>query len=546
MVDIDAMLSDPRHPSWNGLPNWVTAFRSHQIEAVEQIYAAFHETDTVVLDAPVGSGKSLVAEMTRRLLGQRSVYTCTTKSLQDQLIRDFPHARVLKGRTNYPTQLSPFPEVTSADCTAQYLDDECLFCEVKGACGYTVAKREALMSDTAILNTAYFLTEANGPGRFGAKNARGLVVFDEADELENALLSHVEVEVGPWWRNKLGIGLPQVKTESAKSNDWQEWAEEALAAARGYFMSLPEHGSVKAMRHRKRTANLVGKLDMLVKQLPEGGWVYDGYNRREPTALFKPIMVDTLAPHYLWRHGRKFLLMSGSVISADEMADSLGVEDYAAVTVPVDWDATRRPVHYAPIADVTYRNKDAAYPKIATAARQIVERYPDDRILIHTVSYQLTAAVHEEVEKAGRPTFTYRNAQEREAALEGYKATEGSVLVAPSMDRGIDLKDDLARVMIVCKVPYPSMGDKQVKTRANMGRRGRVWYSVATVRSVIQMLGRGMRHEDDHCVTFILDRQWGKNVMRRSKKLVPRWVRECLDVGAPDWVDAMVEEARNE
>lgn len=539
---IDKMLVDLAHPAWerhDPMPGWLTGLRPHQVEAIQLIAQKFQETDHVILDAPVGSGKTVIADLSRRLLGTNASYICTTKTLQDQFARDFPEARILKGRANYPTKFAEFPEVTAADCTAGPSSPMCFYCDHVDDCHYQIAKRQALAATTAVLNTSYWLTESNGPGRFGHKDPRGLTIIDECDTFEDALMSFVEVEVSPTWRRKLGIGLPKVKTQSAKSNDWIEWSEEALSAATAYWASLPPaSGDIQLMRHRRSTKNLVDRLRMLVQMLPEGAWIYDGYDRNPPTAVFKPVMVDKVAEQAAWRHGNKFLLMSGSVVSAREMADSLGIPHWRAVNVAVDWDPGRRPIYVAPVANVVWRNKDEAYPAVARAVREIIDHHPGERVLVHAVNYQLTKAIHQVAQGNGRPVFTYTNAAERERALALYMDTPGSVIVAPSLDRGVDFIDDLARVQVICKVPFPSLGDKQVRTRANMGSRGKTWFKVCTVRSIIQMVGRGMRHEDDWCVTYVLDEQMDTNIMQNSKSLVPKWVRASMIREQRPWLRA--------
>ena len=81
--------------------------------------------------------------------------------------------------------------------------------------------------------------------------------------------------------------------------------------------------------------------------------------------------------------------------------------------------------------------------------------------------------------------------------------------------------------MIVCKVPYPYLGDKQVAARAYTAG-GNLWYQVATIRSLVQMTGRGVRHEDDHCATYLLDGQF-MTLWQKSKSLFPKWWAEALD-----------------
>ena len=451
--DLGLELPDSEEP----LPEWVRELRPAQVEATEQIVKAFQDERHVILSAPTGSGKTLIGELVRRMLGNtRAIYTCTTKTLQDQFERDFPYSRVLKGRANYPTETLR-ADVNAGDCT--WDGTSCMWCEVKNNCPYEIAKAEALASDLAVLNLSYLLTEANGPGRFGERRSADgevthrtpLVILDEADLIEGALLGFVEVEYGPYWQSRLKVGLPKLRTHGAKTNDWAEWAEEAAGAARTLLRNLPRDSSasIQQLRMRSRLFSLAGKLDMLVEGLAEGQWVMQVDSRpRGDTAIFKPVKVDLFAERMLWRHGRKFLLMSGSVVSADEMADSLGIEDYELVSVPMEWPAEQRPIYSTPVTSVSWRNKKESWPKLVGALQRILERHPTGRVLVHTVSYKLAEYVADNL-VTDRPVFSYRSSSERELTLNRYRETEDAVLLASSMERGVDLPDEACEVQVI-------------------------------------------------------------------------------------------------
>src|SRR5688572_29011158 len=89
------------------LPGWVDVDRlQSQDEVAADLARLLKQHRVVFLQAPTGSGKTLIANLAqRKMQARRMIYTCTTKSLQDQVVRDFIYGRVLKGRSNYPTLL---------------------------------------------------------------------------------------------------------------------------------------------------------------------------------------------------------------------------------------------------------------------------------------------------------------------------------------------------------------------------------------------------------------------------------------------------------
>lgn len=114
-------------------------------------------------------------------------------------------------------------------------------------------------------------------------------------------------------------------------------------------------------------------------------------------------------------------------------------------------------------------------------------------------------------------------------------------MFAPSMSRGVDLAGDKCRVQIIVKCPFPSLGDKQIKARMGLPG-GQQWYSVKTVRDIVQMTGRGVRSADDWCYTYILDKQFTRNVWGSNKLLFPGYFREAVDVRADTrWLDYAFE-----
>ncbi|MFA5594973.1 MAG: helicase C-terminal domain-containing protein, partial [Trueperaceae bacterium] len=88
----------------------------------------------------------------------------------------------------------------------------------------------------------------------------------------------------------------------------------------------------------------------------------------------------------------------------------------------------------------------------------------------------------------------------------------------------IDLADDRARWQVLCKVPYPYLGDKQVAARME---RDRDWYDWRTTLAVVQAYGRSVRSQDDYAVTYLLDADFS-NFIRRQQRRLPPWFLEAL------------------
>lgn len=159
----------------------------------------------------------------------------------------------------------------------------------------------------------------------------------------------------------------------------------------------------------------------------------------------------------------------------------------------------------------------------------VLGKHADENVLIHTHTYALAKEITKEYARSdvlhGRRVWTYQDSRDREEALDGFKR-DGGVLVAPSMDRGIDLPGDECRVQIICKLPLPYLGDAQISARLKT-RGGELWYAAQTARGLIQMTGRAVRSETDWATTYVLDSTFG-SWKKRNKALLPGWWQDAV------------------
>lgn len=525
------------------LPEWVQSIFPHQAYAVKKIMEAFETTDVVFLEAPTGSGKTLIAELVRRELGvDQALYVCNNKHLQDQFLKDFQYAKVLKGRSNYRTQHDM--DKTCDDCMIVHPGDACWYCDDKGSCPYEVAKGAALASEIAVVNGAYFLAESNFVGSFTDKGESPiqLVVVDEADTAESQLMGFVEYRIPKHILNLVKMTPPKKGTRKPKLVSWLGELRDAVSE----YVNVHKDNMDPKERRRLNifaveTATIAAEIQ---KEIDLGGddgdddekgyWlrIYEEGQYGSPFVM-KPVLVNQYGQRYMWRHGEKWLIMSASIISAEEMADSLGITDWALVTVPMTFPEEHRPIIYAPVASMSYKamKESTATQDMINAIKRIVDQYPDERILIHSVSYGLTKSIVEGLKMQTGPRrriFYHYNADDREATVAQFTRTEGSILISPSMGRGADFKGDLCRVVIIAKVPFPSLADRTISARLNLpGGSGQAWYAVQTIREIVQMTGRGVRNKDDWAITFILDGQFS-SLFRQNKHYFPDWWKEAL------------------
>ena len=491
-------------------------FRPHQAEAIEFVMNSNKRFR--ILKARTGFGKSLLASTCGVLAGTLN-YLVQSKFLQTQIIADFPEMRSIWGRGNY-------------DCVMDEtrMCNECLHtkanpCKFKGQCHYDIAKFVAIEAPYKVMNFSYYMTECQHVGRFSGSD---FTVIDEADSLEGVLLDNVVLEFTE--RALYQLGLPQTPAKKTiKANDgmeaWVEFGEEALYKSREMYQSLDaqvnalgtgqnDDEKLKLLRERDYFKNLYGKCGIFLESVDKT-WLMEETPRRgsrQGKIQFRPTwMVPALAEEFLWRHSHDWVLVSATLPPIPVFCKQLGIDpdEIDFLEVPSTFDPERSPVHIWPVADLTSKKMDKEAPKAISGIKQILARHRGERGIIHTVSWKLCGQIMDGVNSHRLITH---NSDNRNDIINEFMTPDGfspdSVLVSPSCQRGVDLRDDLCRFVIVVKCPFLSLGAKYVGARLyGSGSIGKLWYQAEAMTTIEQMAGRGWRSAEDWCTVYVIDKQ---------------------------------------
>jgi Rad3-related DNA helicase len=198
------------------------------------------------------------------------------------------------------------------------------------------------------------------------------------------------------------------------------------------------------------------------------------------------------------------------------------MNDVEFIRIPSPFPIENRPVVILPIGKMGSKNLDATLPKLATAVREILSSHPNEKGIIHCHTYKIVTYL-KRVLKSKR-VLTH-NSENRDAILQKHlNSKEPTVLLSPSMTEGVDLRGEYSRFQIICKVPYPYLGDKLVKKRMN---KWKSWYPLQTAKAIVQSVGRSVRSSDDHAVTYVLDSDW-ERFYTFNKQLFPEDFRKSI------------------
>ena len=502
------------------LPSKFKEFRPNQFEIASKIVASTKYA--YLLDAATGTGKSLLAATVQKIMGKNIVYTCMTKQLQDQILHDFPYARILKGRQSYPCNKYPkmYPEITAEECSKTENNS----CDYENNCYYLRAKTAALGAPIAVLNLAYFLSEANYVGTFSDLD---FLVVDEFDAVEDQLMSFVEVVLTSKQLNELNLEKPRYVT---KFDSWVEWAQAAIKILTPRLEHIQHELSsswattnFSLMKEERKLSRLLKKLRFFVSEVDKN-WVWLSSTDRW---AFKPIWIAKYAHDNLWKHSKRILGMSATILDPIQICVNIGLkyDDCVYKLIPSPFPKENRPIRYEPCSSVTAKTMDTALPALKAKIEHILSEYPDDKILCHCVTYKIRDYLIKNIKSTRLMTHDTFN---RADVLESFKTDKRPrVLISPSMDRGVDLPQDECRVIIIAKVPFSDLGDPQINKRVYASKDGRRWYIHKAVSKIIQMSGRGVRSVDDYAITYILDEQFDR-IYKENKNLFPPWYREAI------------------
>lgn len=468
----------------------------------------------IMLSAPTGIGKSLIAAMAGHEIAPVINYVCSDKALQHQLVESFPEAVVLQGRNNYTCNL--FPHLRADSCVGKCEK----YKEFEIPCNYYDQKAKLLRARFRILNTHYLLFEMNYAGQLSNQE---LIIIDEADTLENIFIGFIGLGVTDGQIKKYGLGKPKITVIES----WKEWASESIETLKEsydpkYFENGLDQEYVKATK-------LIEKLKLFLR-LVRDDWIY---NSNSSMSEFKPVwLTPELTEKYLFSHAKRFILMSATLPPKAVFCETLGLNiadaDYIEVGSP--FKIENRLIKYLPVMDMSYKNKDEYYIMIDEIER-IVNSHPDWKGIIHSQSYTLTEQIMESLGRDER-YISHNSAKDKQEQLDIFiSASDPLVFVSPSCIRGVDLAGDRGRFGICPKIPFLNLKDKMVAARLfGSGSRGQRWYNAMAQMSIVQLSGRIVRNYEDWGIIYITD-----TCFERIRGGLAEWYKQAIIVGDCDW-----------
>ena len=241
------------------------------------------------------------------------------------------------------------------------------------------------------------------------------------------------------------------------------------------------------------------------------------------------IKEDFLCWNYLYKKAKYRVLISATMGGKEAFEENNGLhfselQEGKLEVVPSTFDFTKSPIFVLNRFKMTLKERKQNLPNIVQIVTQLTKgKFKDERGIIQTGSYDIAKEIYNKVPPEVRSRMLiYRGSREKTLCVKIHQRSKNTILIGPTLNQGMDLPNDQCRFIIVCKVPFPSLGSSLVKEKTRLFRR---WYESTTSNEIIQGIGRGVRNETDWCVTYILDASF----MELYKATIDQYPEELQD-----------------
>lgn len=595
-------------------------FRRGQLQMAEAVEQAIQDRKHLLVEAGTGTGKTLAYLLPALRAGKRVIISTGTKNLQEQLFyKDVPfleqvlfpngegQLRVcyMKGRNNYlcrqklydlrnqpiltllgeidqyraiteweqstqtgdRAEISGLPESSALWHKLDARADACTGqkCQQFDRCFITEMRRRALESDIVIVNHHLFFADLaikralDGTPESGVLPEAGIVVFDEAHELEDVAGSYFGVSVGNLRFDELArdvettLRMKQTLPASivqacATLRERTQFFFGLLPSAEGRFEFsnrrefLEENGDdyISLMNALTRLAaelqqikekpeeifQFVRRAEEIRVQLSfilesqDRNTVYwierrNGFSHRGARVVSlqaTPIDVSELLRQTLFENLDTAILTSATLAVSngfDYIKGRLGLDHARSLVVPSHFDYSQQALLYVP-EHLPDPRSDQFPARAADVIRRVLEATHGRAFCLFT-SYAQMRDIYERLLGEIEYPMLIQGSAPRNALLEEFRTTPNAILFATaSFWQGVDVQGEQLSCVIIDRLPFAVPNDPVVAARiaaiAADGGNAFMEYQVpGAVITLKQGFGRLIRSLHDRGVLVLLD-----------------------------------------
>ena len=515
------------------------------------------ESKYFLLNLPVGVGKShlslMIIDFYKENIDKfaKCDIITATKILQDQYTDTYSSISNLKGKDNY--------QCAEYGCScAQGMEFSRLNKTKCDGCPYVI-DRDSFISGRVSLTNFYLYTlyALYMPKLLESRGSKVLIV-DEAHMFDDVMSSFISIKITEGIVKRLQFAnqkeiIKRLKKISTISQyiKFLEYLEIEIEMTIGDIESnlgSRSRNPVKDKRDNRLstlfgTKNVDSKMMQIITDLVQykskieiflkefnadpNNWVLESRHNeksKQNELSLEPIWAYDYLEKYIFSKYDKVFLMSGTILDKRIFCELNGLDQDKTVYYSIDspFNVENRKIIYMPLGKMSYKSKVETFKNYIPYINKILDKYPKDKGIIHTNSFELSGWINESV-KNKRLVFPVSDNKD-DILREHHKTSDPLVLVSPSMDTGVSLDDDSARFQIIAKIPYPSLASRKNKLRQ---KNNPDWYAWKTVSGIMQMSGRAVRSKSDWADTIIIDGSF-KDVLNYSGRYFPNWFKSSI------------------
>jgi Rad3-related DNA helicase len=530
---------------------------------------------TIILSAPTGVGKSLIAATLARYFGSSFIVTAS-KQLQDQYSKDLKFLMPVKGKSNFAClKLMDQESLLKSDTkgaiqrgltcekgvceettmkNGKKVKESCQFKpklgephdDTKDSCYYYEQKYRALTSPHSIWNyAAYFQLMKFNKKAYAEYVSKPIAVFDEAHKVEDQIIQFIGVDIYSTYLSECHIDekpydLSEMNMVAKLLDDlarsYSEQIKELLDSRA--FILNPDYTLLAKLESRyEKMANAHAELFINKSNFV----VNDPFN--DERGNFRSISVKPLD---ISKYVKTFFDMENQVfmsatIDKDSFCENTGLDPDKVGFVdtprsPFSPDSRR--INFLNTRKLSYSSSRDDELAVIKKIDDIMTQHSTERGLILTSSEKKCVDIRNNLSEKNRQRIRIchsrnENGMTQDEVLQDHAFDEDGVLLSSSLWEGVDLKDDLSRFQIIAKVPYPNLSEKRTKDKM---KRFPLWYKSQTLTKLLQGFGRSIRSENDWAVTYVLDSA-ASDLLLQSKFMIPRAYQDVL--GFPSYNGTM-------
>lgn len=415
--------------------------RPQQVEVLQAVEDKIRTHDVIVIRAPVGAGKSALAECITKYTSQELHLKSTIATPTNVLVKQY---------LNTCTGLTPAP------LRGNYDEN-----------GWQRATDDFKAADIRVCNYyTYLALRAYTP----------VVVVDEAHNLLRML---IELNGAKLWRHL--YNYPEYMPSILHFLQWAVHADKDDKRLQRVLADVMKHPTLYTMSNE-----------------------IESYRGEDKDVLKVHPLSPRNAKPVLWpRTVKKLIFMSATFGLEDVYELGLETRRVALIDVGSPIPPNRRPILFDPIGNMSVSFQSANIPKLVDYIEAKMGEHAGQKGLVH-LTYSLAKKL-KATRLIDNKRIIWHSKADKARKLKEWMASgseDGAVFMACGLAEGLDVKGDLGRWQIIAKCMYPDKSDIAVAEKMKLNPD---WYAYQAIRDMEQMVGRICRGEDDYGISYIVD-----------------------------------------